>query len=251
MSTTTKSPKKVVVAAFRIAARTLPAYAHRFSPKKFTQPQLFACLVLKTLFKTDYRGIVTILSDCSDLTGVIRLKTVPHYTTLHKASQRLLTSEHVQKLLETTIDLLLKDRTIVKLAALDATGLESGHISPYFYKVRSHGFRNRKWTHFTRWPKAAVVGDTFNHSILAILTTRGPGRDSTHFKDILSRLPRRIKVKHIVADAGYDAEANHIYANEVMGIKSTIPPKVGRATEVSAENTLQKTNETALRFTSL
>ena len=59
MSTTSKSPKKVATAALRVAARALPLYAHQFSPKKFTQPQLFACLVLKTIFKTDYRGILT------------------------------------------------------------------------------------------------------------------------------------------------------------------------------------------------
>ena len=32
-------------------------------PKKFTQPQLFACLVLKTFFQTDYRGVVVFLND--------------------------------------------------------------------------------------------------------------------------------------------------------------------------------------------
>jgi hypothetical protein len=36
----------------------LPEYAHRFSPRKFTQPQLFVCLTLKTFFNMDYRGIL-------------------------------------------------------------------------------------------------------------------------------------------------------------------------------------------------
>ena len=40
-----------------VATETLRPYAGKYSPKKFTQPQLFACLVLKTFLKTDYRGV--------------------------------------------------------------------------------------------------------------------------------------------------------------------------------------------------
>jgi hypothetical protein len=36
--------------------RALLLYSHRNSPKKFTQHQLFACLVLKNFLRTDYRG---------------------------------------------------------------------------------------------------------------------------------------------------------------------------------------------------
>ena len=58
MSTATISPKKVARAAYKIAKPTLPQYAHRYSPQKYTQPQLFVCLVLKIFFKTDYSGII-------------------------------------------------------------------------------------------------------------------------------------------------------------------------------------------------
>jgi len=90
MSTTTKSPKKVARAAYKIAKSTLPKYAHHFSPKKFTQPQLFVCLVMKIFFKTDYRGISAILADSDDLCKTFGMTTVPHFTTLQKASRRLL-----------------------------------------------------------------------------------------------------------------------------------------------------------------
>ena len=89
MSTTTKSPRQVLVVAHRTAKRTLPAYRDRFSPKKFTQYQLFACLVLKTFMKTDYRGIVAILGDCPNFCRAIGLRQIPHYTTLQKAAARL------------------------------------------------------------------------------------------------------------------------------------------------------------------
>jgi hypothetical protein len=66
MSKASKSPKRVAQVAYHIAKDTLPSYNHRFSPKKFTQPQIFVCLILKIFFKTDYRGIVAILDDNPD-----------------------------------------------------------------------------------------------------------------------------------------------------------------------------------------
>jgi 3-methyladenine DNA glycosylase/8-oxoguanine DNA glycosylase len=79
-----------MMTAYATAQRALPAYAHRYSPKKFTQHQLFACLVLKEFLKADYRGIVNILADCPNLCAAIELEHVPHYTTLQKAADRLL-----------------------------------------------------------------------------------------------------------------------------------------------------------------
>ena len=54
-------------------------YSHKFSPKKFTQPQLFACLVLKEFEKKDYRGLCALLLDCSDLRAAIELTVVPFH----------------------------------------------------------------------------------------------------------------------------------------------------------------------------
>ena len=40
MSTTSKSPRKVALVAVEVGTDALPLYAHRFSPRKFTQSQL-------------------------------------------------------------------------------------------------------------------------------------------------------------------------------------------------------------------
>ena len=63
MGLTSKSPRKVVRVALAVGLRTLVDYAHRFSPKTFTQPQLFACLLLTIFFRTDFRGIEQLLHD--------------------------------------------------------------------------------------------------------------------------------------------------------------------------------------------
>lgn len=85
-----KSPVRLAKAALRIAQEALPAYSAPHSPKKFTQAQLFAVLVLRQFFKTDYRGIVQLLTDMSELREILELEVVPHYSTLCYAHRRLL-----------------------------------------------------------------------------------------------------------------------------------------------------------------
>ena len=86
----TKSPRAVAREAFRLAQESLPAYSSNFSRKDFTQHQLFACLALKTFFKTDYRGVVQLLRDFAELRQELGLADVPHYSTLCYAAKRLL-----------------------------------------------------------------------------------------------------------------------------------------------------------------
>jgi hypothetical protein len=86
----TKSPRRVAQEALRLARETLPLYSSRFSRKDFTQHQLFALLALKTFHKTDYRGIVEIVADSSDLRRDLGLNRLRHYSTLAYAEQRLL-----------------------------------------------------------------------------------------------------------------------------------------------------------------
>ena len=72
---TSKSPNAIAVVAYATAKRAIPPYLHLKSPKKFTQHQLVACLVLKEFFTTDYRGIEEILQDSSDLQKIIAIPT--------------------------------------------------------------------------------------------------------------------------------------------------------------------------------
>src|SRR5262245_21753279 len=143
MSYTSKSPVDVAREALRAAEAALPRHAHKFSPKKFTQPQLFACLVLYTFFKTDYRGITIYLEDLPDLARALGLEKVPHYTTLQMASQRLLTLPAANRLLTATVRRALGRRRRVTLAAFDSTGLQCGRASSYFVRRRARG--GREW----------------------------------------------------------------------------------------------------------
>jgi hypothetical protein len=67
VSTTSKSPKDILLAA----QAKLADYSHRNSSRKFTQPQLFARLVLNTSLGLDYPGLEGLLDDPPELCQLI------------------------------------------------------------------------------------------------------------------------------------------------------------------------------------
>ena len=178
--TTSKSPRRVLQVAYDDACEALPAHRHKFSPKKFTQHQLLACLVLKEFLRTDYRGLAAHLADHPDLCRQISLGTVPHFTTFQKAAARLLAAVPGRKMFDAVLERALRDRVRtrrVPLAAVDGTGLESRHTSRYYVRRRSrHGDTDQVTTYAT-CPKVVFVVDCRSHMILAAVPGRGPGSD--------------------------------------------------------------------------
>lgn len=85
-----KSPSSLAKAAYKAARLALPDYGSKFSKKSFTQPQLFTILVLKSFFRTDYRGIIEILKDMSGILKIIEIENLPTYSTLWYAEKRLI-----------------------------------------------------------------------------------------------------------------------------------------------------------------
>jgi len=85
-----RSPVAVAKMALKVGRRALTPYSSPFSRHDFLQAQLFAILVLKSFYRTDYRGIVAELADHSDLRRALGLTKVPEHTTVFKAEQRLL-----------------------------------------------------------------------------------------------------------------------------------------------------------------
>src|SRR5262249_19004713 len=131
VSVTSKSPRNVLQSALSVARGSLPAYAHKYSPKTFTLHQLFACLVLKSFLKADYRGVVAHLKDCPELVAALELKRVPHFTTLQKQASKLLASASARRLLDTSVRQHLGRKRRVHSAAADSTGLECTSASGY------------------------------------------------------------------------------------------------------------------------
>lgn len=232
MARSSKSPRRVFQVAYLIGQKALARYSHHYSPKKFTQPQLFACLVLKEFCRRDYRGIVAMLQDLPDLCQCIELGVVPHFTTLQKAAQRLLRIQPVRRLLSVTLHRARRlriSRRRLRLAALDGTGLESRHISAHFLRRCAQNKENRQKKH-TRHPKVGILCECTSHLVVAAVPGRGPSSDSVHYRQALNEALRCVSIDTLVADSGYDSEAAHIYARRHLRIRSIIPSTIGRPT---------------------
>jgi len=64
--------------------RTVVAYRHKFSPKKFSQTQLIVMVALQKEKNWSYRKVCKQLSNHPDAKAVLGLTHIPHFTTLQK-----------------------------------------------------------------------------------------------------------------------------------------------------------------------
>ncbi len=228
MSTTTKSPLRVVRNALAVGRDVFRLYAHRRCPKLYTQPQLFACLTLKVFFKTDYRGVAQLLRDLPDLARAIGLSRVPHFTTLHKAAGRLLRRPRARRLLTATVRRSFRRRRRSPRIALDSSGLDCGHASRYFIRRRARKASPWQTVTYSRYAKLEVAVDCASHLIVGVLAGRGPRPDVDRFAPLLDEALANVRPRRVVADAGYDSEPNHCYARETHRVLSFMPALLGR-----------------------
>jgi hypothetical protein len=230
MYTLTKSAVRVARRALAAGEARLRRYSHKYSPKLYTQPQLFACLVLKVFLKTDYRGVTILLEEWSNVTEALGLDRVPHWTTLQKAGRRLLTLRRVNRLLTFTLRRLLGRRRRVKLGAFDSTGLDCGRRSFYYVRRCSKGATAKQKVRYSRYAKLEAAFECDTHILIAAIPRRGPAVDTDRFVPLLEQTLRRVKLITALADAGYDSEGNHRHARQRRGVRSVIPAKIGRPT---------------------
>jgi hypothetical protein len=57
---------------------------------------------------------------------------------------------------------------------------------------------------------------------------RGPRGDPVEFRPLVAQTLARLPLTRLLADGGYDSEANHRWLREDLGIASMIPPVAGR-----------------------
>ena len=219
---TSKSTLTVARMALRAARDSLPDYAHRKSPKKFTQPQLLAALVIKEFLQLDYRGFHVLLMEWSDLRRALGLKKVPHFTTLCAAANRMLGKAKADAVLTAVLNHCRKARILArrsKQAAIDSTGLESRHVSAYF----TQRCKRHKGHYKRRYPKLSAICDTSNHLILGLVIDRGPKPDPVEAQQTLLDAFERHQFETLLGDAGYESEGFHCLCRNELGVRSIIP----------------------------
>lgn len=225
--------------ALQVARRVLPDYSHRFSPKKFTQPQLAACVVLKVYFRQDYRGICALLELMPTVRNVLALRVTPNYSTLARFAQRVLDEETLARMLAEVMRAVSpakkksgsggrggkgRAKQTVDIA-IDSTGMADSTASSYFI--------TRSGRHRRRWVKLSLAVTLRQHLILAAVADFGPNNDKIQFAPVLKQMLQTSRISgqrigRLLADKGYDAEWIHRSCRERHGIESWIDPVVHR-----------------------
>jgi len=237
-----------MAAAHEIAKQFMPDHASTFSRKDFTDPQLFACLVLREHQRKSYRGVEALLEDCPDWRAEIGLSRTPDHNTLCRAFRRLVKRRRLNSMLDQMVVWGKQCRLIegrIKIVAIDSSMFESRHVSRHFQKRQEQTARqrrkkaakiaaNRRRAVVKRLPKLSLAVATAAHLILGARATTGGGGDQPFFEPLLFEAWCRAGVNIAVADAGCDSEANHRSARLDMGVRSIIPPHSGRPTEKPA-----------------
>ena len=217
-SSMTKSALQLARLSLQIAPASLPAYAHKFSPQRYTQPQLFSILVLRPFFKTDYRGIVILLDEWAELRSTLGLKQVPNYSTLCYAERRLCTQPVFERLLQQTLQQAQAQQVLQGPSdiAVDATGLETHHGSRYYIKRKGVPRTSRYgWLNLSRACHRA------SHLFAGAVASQGPSQDSPQCAPLMHQATQPIVCTGLLADAGYEAEHNHRLGRETYGIPTT------------------------------
>jgi IS5 family transposase len=251
---TSQSPRKVLSTTYQLAQTLLPRYACESSGHDFTLPQLFACLVLREFYGLSYRRTEQLLHDSPQWLADLGLSAAPDHNTLWRAFGSLIKARRINRALDLLATHFKRAGLLglsAKPLAMDSTCFERHHRSTHYdrrcrqirakariedqkkpQKPGSWGASVNTARRRSLWamPKLSVAVASSCHLILAARVRIGNRSDAPDFTDLLHRSCQRAGVKTVVADAGYDSEANHRSARQEMGVRSIIPPGIGRPT---------------------
>jgi hypothetical protein len=194
-------------------------YACAKSRHDFTQPQLMACLVLKIVTKTDYRGVCELLTLSAPLRQTLGLSKVPHWTTLQKFMARPDVPALVDQMIgEVLVQTGWSERP--SDIAADSTGLQNGQASLHY--------QTRRWGKGTARKSIKVSTAIICGALLpaALVVDVGASADMKQMPALMEQIESRANPRSLLADAGYDAEWVHEVCREQWHAESYIPPVV-------------------------
>ena len=222
--------------AFRLAHGVLPRYFSKFSRHDFTVPQLFACLVVKEHQRKSYREVEALLRDAQHWCRELGMRKVPDHNTLCRASHALNLTRRAGRLLDRLARWFAVARQLGTAVALDSSLYDPRYRSRHYeQRCRHYASTHQRSANARRsrtarlCPKLAVGVCTRSHLILAARARTGFGSDCRDFEPLLFDAWRRHpRLRTVLADAGYDSEANHEVARHDLRVRSIIKAGVGR-----------------------
>ena len=216
--------------AFEVARTVVPDPRHRFAPKRCTQPQLLACVLVKEYLGLDYRTARETIELSGPLREAIGLTSVPDHTALWRFARDGATPNVVAAALVETVALLEASGRgsgpDPPLVAIDSTGMYCGHASRYSDQRRAKGSASTyKARAYQKWAAALWVGPQM---VTAQLSKPGPCGDDPGLPPLAEASLASVPGAVVLADAGYDSERNHVVCREGPGVRALIPAKTRR-----------------------
>ncbi|WP_043341668.1 transposase [Belnapia moabensis] len=219
--------------AVTVARRVAPTPS-RFATPTYAPASLFALLLLRERLRLTYRGLEDLLRLSDQLRRLLGLRAVPDHATVWRFARRHAGPDLLDAALNETVRRARGGTERASQIALDSTGLFLAHTSRYFeWRAKRHrGQRGwLKWA-FAMWVAPQIL--------LAQRVRPGPCGDFTDLPPLASAAASRMPFEQLLADAGYDSEANHRHCREGLGVDSLIPAKKRRSARVVATTPLRQ-----------
>jgi len=197
-------------------AKAIPKYFSKFSKKIFNNHQKLTLLVLKQKLRTTYRDLIELLK-ISNIPKIIKLKQIPHFTTLIKFSKKL-SPLLVRKLI--TYSCRRSNPKNLNLG-VDATGLELDRTSEHYAMVKGRSIRRKYILQIT----ACGLMDSMLISSVRIgkyISVR-----NNNFLSVVKESAKLGNVEYVAADKGYDSKNNHDYVIRNLNAESCIKVREG------------------------
>ncbi len=202
-----KEKKKTVY--YRFVEQVLKAlkitHVRRFpkkrDPKKYGVWAHACLLALKELEDKTYRFVVDMVAEMPRILALLSIENAPHWTTLHKAVQRL-QGCLAQRLVASFVRRTKSQRV---RAGIDSTGLQSTRASVYYTTVLKKDRKKRR--KIRRHIKLSTVIDLDHQLPMSFKIRRGPASDHWDSLPLVREAHRIKKLKSLDADKGYTKEA--------------------------------------------
>lgn len=162
-----------------------------------------ACLMVKMLFKLDYRKTEGLVNSLFVLMRVSLSS--PDYSTLSRRLPKLKIKLPLQNL-PSEINLVI-----------DSTGIKV--YGEGEWKVRAHGWSKRR-----TWRKLHLAIEPESGQIVGLEATSNAVDDAEKVGDLLDQVPEGVKVKEAAADGAYDKKKAYDSLNK-HGTRAVIPPR--------------------------
>lgn len=176
-------------------------FPHKHDPKKYGVWVHVVLLALKELENKTYRFVVDMVAEMPNILALMQCAAAPHWTTLHKAAQRLRGS-FIERLVAQFVQ---QTKSQHIRAGIDATGLQPTHASSYYTTVLKKDRKKRR--KIRKHIKLSTVVDLTHQLPMCFKIRRGPASDHLDSISLVRRAHQIKSLKSLDADKGYTKEA--------------------------------------------